>query len=149
MKRSNAMLKRRKGSAITEFALLLPFILFIFVFVADFGRFAYVLTMVNNASREAASQGAFTDVTPGSKPLWDAAIVDAAKQDFTESLPHIDLSKLVVDAPLLITAADGSRHVSVTVTYPFEPLFPWWSAFSTGYDGTTNLSRTTTMRLVR
>ena len=47
------MLRRRRGQALTEFALLLPFLLVFLFGIIDVGRMVYAYNSVSNAAREA------------------------------------------------------------------------------------------------
>ena len=46
--------KKRRGQAMVEFALMLPWLLFLFVGVADFGFYSYAAICTQNAARAAA-----------------------------------------------------------------------------------------------
>jgi Flp pilus assembly protein TadG len=46
------MSRRQRGQALTEFALILPVILLLFMGVFDFGRAIYAYNVVSNAARE-------------------------------------------------------------------------------------------------
>ena len=52
------MTNRRKGSAIVETALMMPWIAFLFVGVLDFGFYSYAAICTQNAARAAAIQTA-------------------------------------------------------------------------------------------
>lgn len=138
----------RAGSVTLEFALLLPLLITLMLLTVDFGRFAHAYIAVSNAAREGAARGAFTGVTPGSKPLWDAAIEQAARDELASNgWYEDDASALVVAEPTLTVDGPGQRRVTVDVTYPFRTLINW--PFLPGYSDPVNLRRVATMRLVR
>lgn len=53
-----SFLRRQKGQAITEFALILPFLLLLIGGIVDFGLAFFIGQMVGNAAREGARVGA-------------------------------------------------------------------------------------------
>lgn len=57
------MRERRKGSAVVEAALMMPWIAFLFVGVLDFGFYAYAAICTQNAARAAAIRAASDNST--------------------------------------------------------------------------------------
>lgn len=122
--------RRGAGHAVMEFALVAPWIFFVFIGVLDFGFYAYWLMSVTNASRTAAlvaslngaSQGvACNEVLNEMRGVlgWKAA----------------DTAGSCNGAPLTVTvtpldnasnplSADGSASILVSVTWQTEPLLP-------------------------
>jgi Flp pilus assembly protein TadG len=112
--------RSERGVATAELALLLPFLMAVFVGVTDFARvFYYAMTITNCARNGAlwacdpinATQSPYTNVT-------DAALADAS-----------NLSPTPTVTSTTGTDFDGQPYVSVTVTYTFQsitafPLFP-------------------------
>lgn len=140
--------RARAGSITVEGAILLPLLMTLALLTVDFGRLAHSFIAVSNAAREGAARGAFTGVTPGSKPLWDAAIEQAARDELAgNGWYEEDVAAVVVAEPTLHNDGPGQRRVSVEVTYPFRTLINW--PFLPGYNDPINLRRVATMRLVR
>ena len=138
--------KRRHGSTTVEFAIMLPVLLTLMLLTVDFGRFAHTFIAVNNAARSGASLGSFNATTAGSKPLWDAAILQAVEDELATNI-WFDPADLVVATPILVDEGNGLRRVEVDVTYPFQTLINW--PFLTNYNDPVNLRRVVVMRMVR
>jgi len=67
-------LRRRKGSAVVETALMMPWLIFLFVGVFDFGFYSYAAIATENASRAAAILAASDSTLLGSSKLCTAAL---------------------------------------------------------------------------
>jgi Flp pilus assembly protein TadG len=137
---------RRRGSITVEFAILLPVLLTLMLLTVDFGRFAHTFIAVSNAARAGASIGSFNVTTPGSKPLWDAAIRQAVEDELATNI-WFDPADLFVATPVLIDEGNGLRRVEVDVTYPFQTLINW--PFLANYNDPVDLRRVVVMRIVR
>ncbi len=90
--RQNFSVRRRRhnsqaGNAILELALVLPFLLFLVMGTAFFGRVFYTSILVNNAARAGASYG--IRIPCGVPPCGTAVtgIINAAVQDAHPNLP--------------------------------------------------------------
>lgn len=137
---------QRGGSITVEFAILSPVLVMLIVLTVDFGRFAHTYIAVSNAARAGASIGSFHAPTPGSKPLWDAAIQQAVKDEL-EANTWFNSGDLVIAAPLLIDEGNGLRRVEVDVTYPFQTFINW--PLLPFYNDPVMLRHVVVMRLVR
>jgi Flp pilus assembly protein TadG len=120
-----------RGAAAVEFAVLLPFLAFLFVIAVDWGRIFYYSITCENCARNGAmwycdpviqQMSPYTNVT-------DAATADAGNLNPTPT----------------VTTATGtdtfdSTYVSVTVSYTFTTVtnFP-------GVPSSTNVTRTVVM----
>lgn len=121
-----------QGVAAVELAVLLPFLVFIFVLAVDFSRVFYAYLTITNCARNGAIYGSqsiahSTDVTGiTSKALADATNLQPSPQ--VSSSPAYD--------------AGGNRCVQVTVTMPFQTVtnFP-------GIPSPINLTQTVQMRV--
>jgi Flp pilus assembly protein TadG len=65
--RLNSLIRRngRRGNAIVEVTLMLPFIIFLFIAVFDFGFYAYALISVENAARVSALHASSSPAAAG------------------------------------------------------------------------------------
>jgi len=117
----------RRGAAVLEFAILLPWLLTIALLCVDFGRFAHYYIAVTNAARAGAGYASNNLFTPATKPRWDAAVRQAVVDELTENPPNrwFDASKLTIPAPLMIQEGGGYWRVQVDVSYPFQTLINW------------------------
>jgi Flp pilus assembly protein TadG len=131
----------RRGGAAVEFAVLLPFILFLCVIAADWARLMYYTICIEACARAGALYAA--------DPAWAAqspyaTMTDAAKAE----APYIQNDpNLSVSGPTPITV-NGRPGVRVTVTYTFSTFanFSWFGQF--GVQQTQTLTRNVDMRLV-
>ena len=102
----------RKGAAAVEFAILLPFLAFLFVAAVDWGRIFYYSVTVTNCARNGAlyaSDPILQAASPYSN-VTEAALADAPNLSPT---PSVDTT----------TGADSNGpYVEVTVSYPFQTV---------------------------
>jgi len=108
----SASRRARRGVAAVEFAVLLPFLCFVFVVTVDFCRVFYYSITVSNCARNGALYGS-ADVAHA---LDTSGIRAAAQKDASD----LDLQKLSV-----ASSTGGSAvptYVDVTVTYPFTTI---------------------------
>lgn len=115
--------KRRRGSAMIEFAVLLPLLITIVLGCIDFGRFAYVLISITNAARTGANYGAMHSFNADSKPHWDAGIKEAVLNDL-KWIPGFKEDDLIVVPPAVTNDGSG-RRVRVAVGYEFRTVVAW------------------------
>lgn len=125
---------KRRGTAVAELAVLLPFIVFLFVAAVDFGRVFYYSQIIENCARQGALYAC--DSKSAAANLY-ANVTDAATADATGLSPKPTVSST--------TGTDKASNpwVSVTVTWKFSTLttFPW-------IPQDTSISRTVQMRKV-
>ena len=142
--RRRASRRQRRGSAILEFALALPFLLMLVLLCIDFGRGVYYYIVVTNAARAAAGY-ATTNTYPyslgTSQTTWTNYAVSAGTAEAASNL-WVDTTKLTVSVPGPSKYSAGSYWtVSATATYPFKTLINW-SVLSSTYNTQKTLSRT-------
>ena len=139
----------RKGVQVVEFAILLPFLAFMFVIAVDWARVFYYSIAVANCARNGAlylsqQQSAKTSSSPytdsgyvnlyvrSASPVTAAALADA---------PDLTPAPTVTSA----AAKDGyGDYVEVTVSYPFHAV----TNFSVGnflVPSSTNVTKTVRM----
>jgi len=129
--------KSERGNAIIEVSLMLPWILFLFVGVLDFGFYSYAAICTQNAARVAALANAYS-----SSAASDASGACAIVLQEMNGLPNAQTltscgsgacpaTPGFVNAahPIAVTACpvsgpDGSSAAAVTVSYLSIPLIP-------------------------
>src|SRR5947207_2962420 len=102
----------RAGTATVELAVLLPFILFLFVITVDFARIIYYSVTITNC----ASIGAIYGSSSPTAANDTTGIQTTAQNDAS----NLDLSKLTVTSST--DSATTPTTVTVTVTYPFSTI---------------------------
>jgi Flp pilus assembly protein TadG len=123
----------RRAAAAVELAVLLPFLMFLFVIAVDWSRVFYDSVIVTNCARNGALY-ACDPTTQASSPY--ANVTEAALADASNLSP-----------PPTVTSTQGSdangSYVEVTVTYQFQTVsnFP-------GVPKTTTLVRTVRMNVL-
>ena len=121
-KRSVVRNSRRRGQAAIETALMVPWILLLFILIFDFGFYAYAGAATANAARSAALVTARSIGSADSKPT--ACLY--AKRELS-MMPNVSSScdslPLIVSAQS-VTGPDGHAASRVAVTYQTVQLFP-------------------------
>jgi Flp pilus assembly protein TadG len=124
----------RRATATVELAVLLPFLVALFLGAADFARIFYVSITVENAIHNAALFGSqvFDNQNQqwiGNQQYWqgpNGQLVSVAK--VAAELDGTNLSPALADSNINITSgvdADGNPVNIVTVTYTFSTLVPY------------------------
>jgi Flp pilus assembly protein TadG len=139
----------RRGAAAVEFAVLLPFLVFMFVIAVDWARVFYYAIAVENCARNGAlymsqAQSAKTVSSPytdsglvnlyatATNPVTTAALADA---------PDLTPTPTVTST----TGIDGNgSYVEVTVSYPFQTM-SGFSAMNFLVPSSTPVTRTVRM----
>jgi len=142
-----------KGNSIVEFSLLLPWFIFLFTGIFDFGFYSYALIGVENAARVAVLHTAATTATAGDQ----SGACALAAQELT-GLPNVGptYTGSCNSNPITVTSTycdnstpctgtsksvDGGPATFVSVTYQMPPLF------RIPIPGVTSITRTAEMRL--
>lgn len=150
---TSAKKRGRRGNSIIEFSLLLPWFIFLFTGVFDFGFYAYALIAVENAARVAVLHSAANAATA----VDQSGACTLAAQELT-GLPNVGPSYggTCSADPITVTSAycdsstpcsgstgsvDGGPAAYVTVAYHMPPLFRIPIA------GVARITRTAEMRL--
>jgi Flp pilus assembly protein TadG len=121
----------RRAVAAVELAVLLPFLMFLFVIGVDFARvFYHSLTLAN-----CARNGAFYGCQDATHATDTAGIQTAALADAGNLSPAPTVSSTTA------TDADGNPCVQVTMTYPFQTITSY-----PGVPSSLTLTRTVQMR---
>lgn len=140
--------KRRRGSSMVEFAMLMPWYAFLFVGAYDYGFYSYGLIATENAARVAAiyCSGSVSLAQNCSSAACTYAL------DQLRDLPNVGSSMSTCSSPVVVTTSmvsgvnspDGANAAQVTVQYTTPNLIPIPNLLP----GTTTLVRTVTMRVL-
>jgi Flp pilus assembly protein TadG len=122
----------RRAVAAVELALLLPFLMFVFVAGVDFARVFYQCVILTNCARNGALYGS-QDPTHAADTagIQAAALADAG-----------NLSPAPTVSSTIGTDSDGNPCVQVTVSYTFQMITNY-----VGIPSSIGLSRTVQMRV--
>ena len=122
----------RRGAAAVELALLLPFLMFVFVITIDFARVFYYSQTLANCARNGAVYS--SNLVTAQSPY--TSVEQAARADAANLSPQPTVTSSTG------TDAAGNPFVKVTVTWDFHTIasFP-------GVPNTVNLSRSSQMRV--
>jgi Flp pilus assembly protein TadG len=123
----------RRGAVAVEFAVLLPFLMFMFVVAIDFGRIFYFAVTITNCARAGAiyASDPFEQSESPYPSIQEAALAEApgfAPQPTVSSATGTD--------------ADGNPYVEVTVAGQFSTITRY-----PGVPSNTTLRRTIRMRV--
>jgi Flp pilus assembly protein TadG len=137
----------RKGAQVVEFAILLPFITFLFVIAVDWARVFYYSITVTNCARNGAlylsqKQSAKTTSSPYTDSGYVNLYINAADPVTAAALadaPNLTPAPTVTST----TGTDSNKqsYVEVTVSYTFHAV----TSFSVGNFGvpsSTNVTKT-------
>lgn len=113
----------RRGTAATEFAILLPLLVMLALASVDFGRFAYAHIALGNASRVGAEFGAVRKYDSSTSAGWEAQLEAAMHEEFA-AVGGIEPANLDVEIEVVDDAYDLHR-VTITSTYPFSTVVTW------------------------
>ena len=105
----NPIRSSERGTALIEFALVLPMLIVLTFLVVDFGRAFMVKNMLTQAAREGARQMAVLDSEDDARTATKTVARAAG----------LDSSQVVVTVTPM-----GSDHNQVTVMAPFQWLYP-------------------------
>jgi Flp pilus assembly protein TadG len=128
--------RHRRGTAVVEFAIVLP-VFFLMIFgMLEFGRMVMVKQVLTNASREGARLGVLDGATTSEVETQVEAYLTSAAIPFTAG-------DVVTVSPSPPSSAGYGESVTVTVTVPFDDV-SWLP--SPMYLGATDDQSTTSMR---
>jgi Flp pilus assembly protein TadG len=125
---------RRRGSASVELAILLPFLVALFLFAADFARVFYVTITIENCIHNAAlfACRSFDNQNQqwiGNNQYWQGP--NGQLVTLPQACAELDgtnLNPILADSNINVTSgtdADGNTVKIVTVTYTFNTLVPY------------------------
>lgn len=123
------ILRNKRGSAVLEFALVLPILLLILFGITEFGRAIMTTNVLNSAAREGARLAAVSE-------LGDSLAVRARVE---EVLNAANITPTSVN----ITYTEATRTIRVSVTSDFEVLS---GSIIPTFSGTISLGGATVMK---
>jgi Flp pilus assembly protein TadG len=103
----------RRGASAVELAILLPFLVLIFLVALDFGRIYYYTLTIENSARN----GALWACDPFAPQYSYSSVQDAVQADAANLSPAIDNNNITSSAGV---DASGNATVTVTVSYNFN-----------------------------
>jgi Flp pilus assembly protein TadG len=109
-----------RGQALIEFAMALPLILIFWLFLLDFGRITYYLSVLNNAAREAARYGIVHST--------DSAGITNVVYDMAFGIDSADLS-------VTVSTTEEGTVVVVGIEYQYVPVTPLVASLLGDEDG--------------
>jgi Flp pilus assembly protein TadG len=112
--------KRRGGNSLVEFSLIMPWYVFLFIGVFDFGFYGYSLTALEDGVRVAALNASQNSTVAASSATACTYVVGSLK-----NLPNIGTSVTTCTAsPLTVSASygaaagpDGGPATTISATY--------------------------------
>jgi len=113
---------KRRGAAMMEFALLCPFVCFLFIGAIDWGFYAYCLISLETATRSAALYEG-TQNNPDSASACTIVVNELSTLVNLGSTSSCGASPLVVSASK-ITGPDNLDAAQVSVTYTTPNMIP-------------------------
>lgn len=122
----------RKAAAAVELAVLLPFLMFLFVVTVDYSRILYYSQIVENCARQGALYA--SDPKAPANTLY-SSVQNAALADATDLSPQPNVTSTSG------TDSAGNPYVAVTVTWSFQTI-----ARYPGVPSNATLSSTVQMR---
>ena len=149
LKRTGRLLRKERGAAIMEFAVVVPLLLVTTIGLVDFGRAAFEAIEVENAAHAGASYGARSKgLAADTAGIKAAAIADMGDE--------VDSSKVTIESERYCECDDGSNvdcdkdcggvlpliFVRVHVEKQFETLLKY-----PGLDGDIDLQREVSLRV--
>ena len=127
--------RRNNGSAIVEFALVLPFFILLVVGIVEFSRVLMVQQVITNAAREGARAGSIyindTDATTKATTISEGYLASSGVN-----------AELATVTPT-ITTTGGLPALQVLINYNYNSIL---TGFIPGTPGTLTLSATAIMR---
>lgn len=113
----------RRGTVATELALVLPVLVLSVLVCCDFSRVMQHRTVVANAARAAAQQGAMKQFTDYTYADWERRVRACAEEELN-CLGTVDPGQALI-VPSSYTDDAGYRCVAVDVELPFETVISW------------------------
>lgn len=136
--KKHAKQKSTHGSAMIEFALVLPMLLILVFGIIEFSIALYDKAVMTNASREAARAGAIFRTPALTNEQIITVATDACGNNlvsFANSSPQVTISKP--------GGATAGNPITVTITYEYTGLL--LGELISPLTGTANISASTTM----
>jgi Flp pilus assembly protein TadG len=141
----------RRGTAAVELAVLLPFLVGLFLFATDFARILYYTITIENCVLDGALFGsqAFDNQNQqwiGGQQYWQGPNGQLITQESVASeLDGANLNPALAGSNVSVTSgtdADGNSVAIVTITYTFNTIVPY-----PGIPSPVTITRTAQMRV--
>lgn len=127
MRRSRVRRNGRRGGALMEMALLMPWVFLIFIGLLDWGFYAYSLISMQSAIRTAVLYTS-TSVTLAANTTANTTAVCQLVVKELQDVPNVGSTNDCSSNPLVSTAPemgpDGNQASRVTVTYQSVSMIP-------------------------
>jgi len=123
---------RQRGQTLVEFAIIIPVLLLLAVFIFDFGRAVYYYSAIQNAAREGVRYGSVNPVVTTTSVYEDVPGMKTAAVKYAIGL---GLTLTDVDAGMgtpELVGGYANPTVKVKVTYTFTPATPLLANFLSG-----------------
>ncbi|AYC28636.1 TadE/TadG family type IV pilus assembly protein [Paenisporosarcina cavernae] len=114
------MIREEKGQSLVEFALVIPVFLLFILFIVDLGRVAYTYSTLHFTAQETVRIGSFGHS--------DAEMATYAQDHFSAG----DGSDLTVSISPSEAVRESGDYITLTLSYPFEPVMPLAEAVLNG-----------------
>jgi Flp pilus assembly protein TadG len=131
---------RERGTAVVEFALILPLLLMMLFTIIEFGFVLYDKAMITNASREGARKG----ILYRDPRISAATIASTVNTYCTKNLISFSLTSAPTVSVTGAPCPGSDYDITVTVGYPYSFLV--LPNFLTNLTGQINLTASTVMR---
>jgi Flp pilus assembly protein TadG len=131
-----------RGTAATEFCVVLPVLIALAVLAVDLGRAIHTYIALSNAARRGAEQAATHKFTGYTRAFWEDRVREAVTEEM-QLITDFDDARLSID---ISTEADGDGLFCVTVEtrYHVETIVDWIAV-----PPSIELWRSVTMRQIR
>ena len=122
------MLQSRRGNSLVEFSLLLPWYVFLFIGIFDFGFYSYALIATETAVRVAGEYCASSTTAAADSTTACGYVLDQLR-----GLPNVGMNLASCAAsPVVVTTSlvsgsstpDGANAANVVVSYTTPRLIP-------------------------
>lgn len=120
LRTSSRKRERRRGAAAVEFAVLVPFLAFLFVIAVDYARIFYFSQTLENCARNGAYFASDYPGIYGYSSVCDAALADAP--DLSPAPTVVTRYSSCVDGPFDQTTPVADGYAQVTVTWQFRSV---------------------------
>jgi Flp pilus assembly protein TadG len=151
-----AFLRCERGTQLLEFALLFPFLLLLFASAVEMGRMFYTYTTLQKSTEVGARFLSSRPVTGGNYTTGDVNTatnlivcgVASSAANGCSSTPAVALN--LTNANVTVTSpgtAVGTRYVTVTLTYAYQPLMFDLSHLTGSSQNSLNFTFTPSMKM--
>jgi Flp pilus assembly protein TadG len=137
------LLRSQAGTAVVEFAVLLPTLIMLLMGVVEIGRYGYLAILCTHAARAGVEYGAQNNFTGiDTVGIQNAALKDAANSGWTVTTSHNCQQNNVAISCAGQPVSGEVYYLQVTVTGQFSSMFHY-----PGIPSPITYSSTSTMRL--